>query len=228
MGFQEAWVNGASVVASIAHNFDQFAKTVKVGPFAFDTVEVSGGKVILQTDSVVSKSTTRLRPRARSHAKPTSDVNSQSNEGSSRMIGMSYMEAFRATPMDRIRLIKQGISARVLEQMAKEMSISKERLAGMLGLARVTVGRKVREDKPLSADEGSRVLGMASLIGQVQMIIEESGNPDGFNAAEWVARWIDRPLPALGGQKPAELMDTFDGQMLVSGIVSRMQSGAYL
>jgi hypothetical protein len=48
MGFQEVWVNGATVVASFAHNFDQFAKTIKVGPFTFDIMEVSGGKVTLR------------------------------------------------------------------------------------------------------------------------------------------------------------------------------------
>lgn len=48
IGFQEVWVNGATVVASIAHNFDQFAKTIKVGPFAFDIIEVSGGRVTLR------------------------------------------------------------------------------------------------------------------------------------------------------------------------------------
>jgi len=48
LGFQELWVNGATVVASIAHNFDQFAKTIKVGPFAFDIIEVSGDKVTLR------------------------------------------------------------------------------------------------------------------------------------------------------------------------------------
>lgn len=71
------------------------------------------------------------------------------------------------------------------------------------------------------------MFGVASLIGQVQTMIEESGNPEGFNAAEWVARWIDRPLPALGGQKPAELMDTSDGQALASNIIASMQRGAY-
>lgn len=44
----DRWEIGATVVASIAHNFDQFAKTVKGGPFAFDIVEVSGGKVTLR------------------------------------------------------------------------------------------------------------------------------------------------------------------------------------
>ncbi len=143
------------------------------------------------------------------------------------MIVVNYVEAFRAAPMDRIRLVEQGVPSGVLAQMAREMSTSKESLAGMLGLARATIDGQVREDRPLSRDESSRVLGMASLIGQVQTMIEESGNPEGFNAAEWVGRWIDRPLPALSGRKPAELMDNFDEQMLVSGIVARMQSGAY-
>ena len=154
-------------------------------------------------------------------------VGGQSNKDVATAPAVKFVEAFRAAPMNRIRLIKHGISAEAVEQMSKDMSIPKARLAATLGLARTTVDRKVREDKPLSADEGSRLLGMASLIGQVQIMIEESGNPEGFNAAEWVARWIDRPLPALGGQKPAELMDTSDGQALVSNIVARMQSGTY-
>jgi hypothetical protein len=69
--------------------------------------------------------------------------------------------------------------------------------------------------------------GMASLISQVQTMVEESGRPEGFNAAEWVTRWIDRPLPALDGQRPAELMGTAEGRALVSSIVARMQTGAY-
>jgi uncharacterized protein (DUF2384 family) len=91
----------------------------------------------------------------------------------------------------------------------------------------IDVARKAREDKLLSIDQGARVLGIAALIAQVQAMIEESGNPEGFDAAMWVARWLDKPLPALGGQSPAELMDTPDGRALVSNIVARMQSGAY-
>ena len=87
--------------------------------------------------------------------------------------------------------------------------------------------REVLEHKSLPADEASLALGMASLIAQVQTMIEQSGNPEGFDAARWVARWVDRPLPALGGQKPAELMGTPDGRALVHNIVARMQSGAY-
>lgn len=140
---------------------------------------------------------------------------------------VKFVEAYQSAPIDRIRLIKQGIPADVLDRMATDMSISAGKLADTLGIARATIDRTAPERKVLSPDEGSRVLGMASLIGQVHTMICESGNPEGFNAAEWVALWIDRPLPALGGMKPAELMDTFDGQALVSSVVARMQSGAY-
>lgn len=57
---------------------------------------------------------------------------------------------------------------------------------------------KARGQEPPSSDEG-RMLGIASLIAQIQTMIEESGDPLGFDAENWVARWLDRPLPALGG-----------------------------
>lgn len=138
-----------------------------------------------------------------------------------------FRQVFEADAMERVRIVKLGVPASVVDVMAKRMAMPKERLVGTLGLARATIDRKARENKPLSSDESSRVLGMARLVGQVQAMVEESGNPQGFNAAEWVARWLERPLAALGGQRPAELMDTPEGQGIVSQIVARMQSGAY-
>ena len=154
-------------------------------------------------------------------------VGAQFKRDGSLATAVKFVEAYKTAPIDRVRLSEQGISADVLDQMAKDMSISKARLAVTLGVARSTVDSKALKRKVLSPDEGSRVLGMASLIGQVHTMICESGNPEGFNAAEWVARWIDRPLPALGGLRPAELMDTFHGQTLVSSMGARMQSGGY-
>ena len=68
---------------------------------------------------------------------------------------------------------------------------------------------------------------MARLVGQVQSMVNDSGDPRGFNAAEWVARWLEEPLAALGGQKPVELMDTTEGQTMVSNLLARIQSGTY-
>lgn len=138
-----------------------------------------------------------------------------------------FLKAFHADAMERIRIVKQGVPARVVDDMARRMGVPKEQLTSTLGLARATIDRKARENKPLSSDEGSKVLGMARLVGQAQAMVDESGDPAGFNAAQWVARWLDQPLPALGGQRPAALMDTQEGQGLVAQLLARLQSGAY-
>lgn len=144
-----------------------------------------------------------------------------------RVTPLSFLQAYQADAMERVRIVKAGVPAEVVDQLAKRMAMPKEKLAGTLGLARATIDRKVRENKPLSPDESSRVLGMARLVGQVEALVEESGRPEGFDAAAWVAQWLEAPVPALGGQRPAELMDTPEGQALVSQLVARMQSGAY-
>jgi putative toxin-antitoxin system antitoxin component (TIGR02293 family) len=167
-------------------------------------------------------SSTKIAPRARS--KPALKAPAASKAS---IPITSFMQLYRADPMERVRLVKTGMAAGAVEAIARRMAMPKERLVGTLGLARATIDRKVRENRLLSVDESSRVLGMARLVGQVQSMVEESGNPEGFDAAHWVANWLEQPLPALGGRPPAELMDTPDGQALVSDLVARMQSGAY-
>lgn len=140
---------------------------------------------------------------------------------------LDFNKAFTADAMELVNVVKCGISATVIEQLARRMGLSKERLVVTLGLSHATVDRRAREDKALTPDESSRVLGLARLIGQVAVIVEESGNPLGFDPAAWVASWMETSVPALGGHRPGHFMDTAEGQSLVSQLVARMQSGAY-
>lgn len=137
------------------------------------------------------------------------------------------LQLYRSDPQVRIAAIRRGISAATIGQLSLTMGMSKELLLGSLGLSRATISRKERDASTLSKDESERVLGVASLIGKVQTMVEESGNPDGFDAARWVADWMTKPLPALGGATPASYMDTFEGQKLVNELLSMSQSGAY-
>ncbi|RZI40451.1 DUF2384 domain-containing protein [Herbaspirillum sp. HC18] len=105
--------------------------------------------------------------------------------------------------------------------------MAKEALIDTLRLSRATVNRKARDNMTLSQDESERVLGVEYLIGQVENMVQESGDPEGFDAAKWVSNWLNSPLPALDGQKPASFMDTVEGQKLVSNLLATAQSGAY-
>lgn len=127
----------------------------------------------------------------------------------------------------RIELVKEGVPAGLLMLISEDMAISKDKLYATIGLARATVNRKLRGKQALNQDESERVLGIARLVGQVSTMVKESGNPAGFDAAKWVAAWLERPSQPLGGKRPAELMDTADGRSIVSDLLAQMQSGAY-
>lgn len=128
---------------------------------------------------------------------------------------------------DRIDLVKQGVPARLLTTLIEDMQTTQERLYAWLGIARATANRKVKADSLLNQDESERTLGLARLIGQVETVVAESGNPEGFAAAPWLAAWLQRPNAALGGRPPGDFVDTADGRALVSGLIAQMQSGAY-
>lgn len=90
----------------------------------------------------------------------------------------------------------------------------------------MATNRRVKgKDKPQLA--GERVLCGARLFGQVQNIVEESGDPQGFDASAWMSRWLNEPLPAFGGVRPLDLLDTIEGEALVSNTLSQMKGGAY-
>lgn len=167
---------------------------------------------------------TRSRPSSRARAK--------AGRGSAlqRLIAgeaASYGAFSTFDLVERIGMVKAGVPARLLVTLANDMQVPRERLYGWLGIARTTANRKVRDDEVLSQDESERALGITSLVGQVQRIVAESGSPEGFDAARWTADWLEEPNDALGGRRPGEFMDTADGRALVSGLVARMQSGAY-
>jgi len=67
------------------------------------------------------------------------------------------------------------------------MGISQELWLGSLGLSRATISRKEIVPTALSRGESERKPGVAALIGLVQTMVKESGDPGGFNAARWVA-----------------------------------------
>ena len=135
---------------------------------------------------------------ARSDAKKF-DVWSNPNQG---------LELFRAGVVDRVNIVKNGVPAFYVNVLTVCMGIPKDKFYRTIGLIRATVDRKVRTSKLLNQDESERVMGIARLVGQAQSLVEESGGPTKFNAARWVAAWLDQPLPAMNGKRPGEYMDT--------------------
>lgn len=138
-----------------------------------------------------------------------------------------YARVYTASPEDRIIMIRRGVPASDTKKIVKDLGVEQNVLHRALGFKTATVNRKVTRNDPLSSDESERLLGLAKLVGQLETIVSESGEPAAFDAARWLSRWLREPLPALGGQMPMSFLDTMEGQALVSDALARIQSGAY-
>lgn len=129
--------------------------------------------------------------------------------------------------LDRVEMVRSGVPAAALPILADRLGVSLEWLYATTGVARSTGDRKRRTGERLSQDQSERVVGLLGLVVRVRRMVEESGDPAGFDAARWVAGWLDAPLGALGGRRPADLMDTADGRALVMRVIGQMQAGTY-
>ena len=140
---------------------------------------------------------------------------------------LDFQDVYASSIYSLVEAVKTGVSPKMLSVLSTEMGMPKEGMAERLGLASSTVRNKTASSKLLSIDDSEKVIGMSRLIGQVQAMVNEAGNPDGFDAAAWLANWMEQGLPALGGRKPSEYMDTAVGQALVSQLLAQIRSGAY-
>src|SRR5690242_3910560 len=113
---------------------------------------------------------------------------------------VSYPVILMLDPADRISMVKEGLPARLLVTLASDMQVPRERLYDWIGIARTTANRKVKGNQALSQDESEKALGITRLIGLVEKVVTESGDPAGFDAARWVAQWLHEPNAALGGR----------------------------
>ena len=139
----------------------------------------------------------------------------------------SYLDIYRASPLERITMIKHGVGAAEAKRIFTDLGIGQGAALKALKLSAATVNKKSKQGQTLSPDESERVIGIARLVGQLQAMIQESGDPEGFDATGWLSRWLSEPLPAFGGERPVDLMDTMEGQTLVSMALAQLQSGAY-
>lgn len=134
-----------------------------------------------------------------------------------------------ATPIEIVEVERSGVPGLVLKQISRYMDVPSSRVYDMVGVAKSTAEAKAAEGEVIAGSGGHAAIGLARLIALAQEIVADSTAPDAkdFDAAKWLGRWLELPQPALGGRKPAELLDTPTGLEVVRRLLGSIASGAY-
>ena len=135
-----------------------------------------------------------------------------------------------ATPMEMVSAERVGVNSLFLKDVSKHMSVPASRIFDIVGVPKATAEKKAATQAAIAGAGGQAALGLARLLAIANDIVANSTSPDaeGFDAGKWLGQWIERPQPALGGKKPADLIGTPTGLSMVARVLGAIESGAYL
>jgi len=135
----------------------------------------------------------------------------------------------RATPLQLVEIERQGVLGTFIKDLSKRMEIPSSRIFTILGVPKATAEKKAAAGERVEGSGGQAAIGMVKLLGIAHDIVARSTAREAktFDATKWLGQWIERPQPALGGRKPAELLDTPTGSELVARLLGSIESGAY-
>lgn len=134
-----------------------------------------------------------------------------------------------ATPMQMVEVERRGIDSVFLKDLSRHMQVPAVRIFDIVGVPKATAEKKVAANETIAGAGGQAALGLARLLAIAKDIVENSTAPEakGFDTARWLGQWIERPQPALGGRKPADLIGTPTGLEMVARVLGAIESGAY-
>ena len=124
----------------------------------------------------------------------------------------SPLQWYEAPLTERTKLVRRGVPANWLLDSQQAMALKRNALCELLGLKVSTVNRKLLNRSLLNPDECERLMGLQRLIAQVAVLVRDCRDGSTFEAGRWLADWLQRTNPALGGIRPAAFMDTAEGR----------------
>lgn len=121
------------------------------------------------------------------------------------------------TSIQKMQIIKKGISKNYLETLKKATSLDYDSLADALSVTRATLINKKGAQK-FSDQISEKIVSLADLYSFGYEVFEDKEN---FN------KWMFVPNQALGGLAPFDIIDNYYGKEEVRNLIGRIAYGVY-
>lgn len=130
-------------------------------------------------------------------------------------VGVVYGRSARGGELHRA--VREGLPYRSFQYVAEALDLGTAELAGLIGVAPRTLGRR-KHEKTLSVVESDRLVGIA----RIASLAEET-----LGSREHARGWLRADNRALGGVTPLSCLDTEPGRRLVEHVLQRISHGIY-
>lgn len=133
-----------------------------------------------------------------------------------RIAGISVPSAAFVDQAAYIRTVRAGLSGEVVKQAIDAIG-HRDFFARLLGTTSGHLGRLYDRES----------LGRARTEGLLDTLRTFAAAAAAFGGLERAQDWLDTALPALGGDRPIDLCDTFEGRRLVREIIRTVEYGEF-
>lgn len=121
----------------------------------------------------------------------------------------------KMNPLERIKMIREGINVERLVEATKYYGISQLELSKILGVSNATITRKIKSASNLGPVESERLARIALIEAEAEEV---------FSTPDQAKRWMLEPNLALG-EPPFSLLDTDSGGHEVKKLLSAIACG---
>ena len=132
-------------------------------------------------------------------------------------VGNAAVPLAEMTSIQKMHIVKSGISKKYLENLKKSTSLDYDSLAEALSVTRSTLINKKGNEK-FSDQISEKIIALADLYSFGYEIFE---NQTRFN------NWMTAPNQALGGVAPLSIIDNVYGREEVRNLIGRIAYGVY-
>lgn len=125
---------------------------------------------------------------------------------------------FAGLPMNAARVIRNGVTANLVEDVAKFLRVRREILCEYLGLDATSIDLRIAGNELLLSWEAGRLYLVCKVFLRALEVLE---------AEENAASWMSARIPALGSVTPLSLLDTPAGFDLVIDTLGQLEAGVF-
>ncbi len=143
----------------------------------------------------------------------------EESEDSSKLMVSDSEVYYWNTRMDRVNLIRRGVSYNAIEAVSKKMNTPVRDMLELLDIPQTTYNKKKRENSLLNGRDSEFILLLSELTDFGLEV---------FNGEEAkFSRWLKKPNISLGGLTPESLLDSVTGIQEVKNTLNRLEYGSF-
>jgi putative toxin-antitoxin system antitoxin component (TIGR02293 family) len=119
---------------------------------------------------------------------------------------------------DLISVVREGLPSSAFRRAADRAGLTREELIRALRVGRASIFRRLASKQQLAPDDSQKLVRLARATLLAEHVLE---------GAAQARAWLREPVPALGGERPVDLLDTDEGARAVEEILLRIEYGFF-